>query len=327
MSRLTGSEHNYWPWYPDEMVPREILEAKATKSAQIIRDAAGLDNKEIFGALVLGSLAQGAGGQFKKIAELPYKEFIYFPLPETSAAGHARMLEIIEVNKKIIVVWRGRPLHYYEGSLVHGDPDREMVGDQRKCTCTSWITSALGAKLLFLTNAAGGPRTDQKEASLVVGEGVDLQGQRDPLLGIKPVVFFDPARRYSKHLNKILIDICKKESAFSDVGITTAITGPCFETDGQIADFLKKDYAAAGMSVAAGKIAAAFKKLLTISFSVITDLLQSPEHTTHEMVLQVAAKAQPYLDRIIPLFFSTVTDEDLRIAFAEAFPGEEYERR
>ena len=94
-------------------------------------------------ALVLGSgLGDYADSEaFIKVAEIPYSEIEGFPV--STVSGHDGRFVFGTVGDKKVVCMKGR-VHYYEGYTVD------------KVVLPIRLMRRMGAKVLLLTNAAGG---------------------------------------------------------------------------------------------------------------------------------------------------------------------------
>ena len=144
-------------------------------------------------ALILGS---GLGGFADKIdikETLPYAEIPGFPV--STVAGHAGRFVFGYCDSVPVAVMQGR-VHMYEGYTP-----QEAVLPVR-------LLHMLGAKVLFLTNAAGGiqPGMHAGEFMLITDQissfvPSPLRGQNLDALGVR---FPDMSEIYSKRLNQII---------------------------------------------------------------------------------------------------------------------------
>ena len=92
-------------------------------------------------ALVLGSGLGGFAENMKVEAEVPYSEIPEFPV--STVPGHDGKFIFGYLDDVKVVCMKGR-IHYYEGYDIS-----DVVMPTR-------LMGLLGAKILFLTNAAGG---------------------------------------------------------------------------------------------------------------------------------------------------------------------------
>ena len=132
-------------------------------------------------AVVLGSGLGGFADMVKQTAVVPYSEIPGFPV--STAPGHAGRFVFGYVEETPVVVMQGR-VHLYEGYTPH-----DVVLPVR-------LMKAMGAKILFVTNASGGIRGDLTAGTLMsitdhisalipnplIGANIDELGVRFPPL-------------------------------------------------------------------------------------------------------------------------------------------------
>ncbi len=130
-------------------------------------------------AVVLGSGLGGFADMVKQTAVVPYSEIPGFPV--STAPGHAGRFVFGYVEETPVVVMQGR-VHLYEGYTPH-----DVVLPVR-------LMKAMGAKILFVTNASGGIRGDLTAGTLMsisdhisalipnplIGANIDELGVRFP---------------------------------------------------------------------------------------------------------------------------------------------------
>ena len=153
-------------------------------------------------AVVLGSGLGGFADMVKQTAVVPYSEIPGFPV--STAPGHAGRFVFGYVEETPVVVMQGR-VHLYEGYTPH-----DVVLPVR-------LMKAMGAKILFVTNASGGIRGDLTAGTLMsitdhisalipnplIGANIDELGVRFP----------DMSNAYDKGLRAILRETAKKRWA------------------------------------------------------------------------------------------------------------------
>ena len=151
-------------------------------------------------AVVLGSGLGGFADMVKQTAVVPYSEIPGFPV--STAPGHAGRFVFGYVEETPVVVMQGR-VHLYEGYTPH-----DVVLPVR-------LMKAMGAKILFVTNASGGIRGDLTAGTLMsitdhisalipnplIGANIDELGVRFP----------DMSNAYDKGLRAILRETAKKD--------------------------------------------------------------------------------------------------------------------
>ena len=130
-------------------------------------------------ALVLGSGLGGFADEIRQVAAVDYADIPGFP--RSTAPGHAGRFVFGYVEDAPVVVMQGR-VHLYEGYEVS-----DVVLPTR-------LMGAMGAKVLFLTNASGGIRADLTAGSFMMltdhvssfvpnplrGANIDALGERFP---------------------------------------------------------------------------------------------------------------------------------------------------
>jgi purine-nucleoside phosphorylase len=99
---------------------------------------------------------------------IPYKKIPRFPIPR--AAGHPGAIQISRIGKREVLFFMGRP-HCYEGYSA------------AQAALPARIASGLGARILIVTNAAGGLNPRFKPGDLmVIKDHINLTGD-NPLRG------------------------------------------------------------------------------------------------------------------------------------------------
>ena len=130
-------------------------------------------------AVVLGSGLGGFADRMEIAAAVPYADLPGFPC--STAPGHAGRFVFGMVEKTPVVAMQGR-VHLYEGYDV-----RDVVLPAR-------LMAAMGAEILFVTNASGGMRPELGAGELMLltdqiscfvpnplrGENIDELGVRFP---------------------------------------------------------------------------------------------------------------------------------------------------
>ena len=177
-------------------------------------------------AVVLGSGLGGFADMVKQTAVVPYSEIPGFPV--STAPGHAGRFVFGYVEETPVVVMQGR-VHLYEGYTPH-----DVVLPVR-------LMKAMGAKILFVTNASGGIRGDLTAGTLMsitdhisalipnplIGANIDELGVRFP----------DMSNAYDKGLRAILRETAKKDGIDLKEGVYIQFTGPSYESPADIRAF------------------------------------------------------------------------------------------
>lgn len=241
-------------------------------------------------ALVLGS---GLGGFAEKIEvkeTLPYAEIPGFPV--STVAGHAGRFVFGYCDGVPVAVMQGR-VHMYEGYTP-----QEAVLPIR-------LLHMLGAKVLFLTNAAGGiqPGMHAGEFMLITDQissfvPSPLRGQNLDALGVR---FPDMSEVYSRRLNQIIRKIAVNAEIPLKEGVYIQTAGPAYESPAEIRMFRMLGADAVGMSTAIEAIAARHCGMEICGVSCISNLAAgiSPHPLTHEEVKEAGDKAAPQFEQLV----------------------------
>jgi len=248
-------------------------------------------------ALVLGSGLGDYGETIDVVATLSYNEIEGFPV--STVAGHKGRFIFGYVNGVPVVCMQGR-VHYYEGY-----PITDVVLPTR-------LMKLMGAKVLFLTNAAGGLNYDFAAGdfmlitdhimnfvpSPLIGENIDELGTRFP----------DMSDVYKKDLQQIIRNSAKELGIKLQEGVYIQLTGPNFETPAEVKMCRTLGADAAGMSTAAEAVAANHMGMKVCGISCISNLGCGMTDTplTHEEVSETA-------DRVAGQFKQLVTESIVNI--------------
>lgn len=211
-------------------------------------------------ALVLGS---GLGPLAKAMdvkVSVPYSEIDGMPV--STAPGHAGRFLFGHIAGVPVVCMQGR-LHYYEGYDVH-----DVVLPTR-------IMAMLGAKTLFLTNAAGGVDPTWEPPTLMVISDHVLYSVPNPLIG--PNIdelgtrFPDVSHLYTPELRELLLRKGREMGLPMEEGIYAQFSGPSYETPAEVRILGKLGVGAVGMSTAVEALAAGHMGMKVCGISCITN--------------------------------------------------------
>ncbi len=245
--------------HPDEL---------ARRAARVIGERTGIDRHDI--AIVLGSgWSPAAAALGSPTAVLPQAELPGFTPP--SAAGHTGELMSVPVGDHRVLVLVGR-VHAYEGH------DLRHVVHPVRTAC------AAGARIVVLTNAAGGLRPD-----LAVGQPVLISDHlnltaRSPLVGAQ---FVDLTDAYSPRLRRL----ARESDPELAEGVYAGLPGPHFETPAEIRMLRTLGADLVGMSTVHETIAARAARAEVLGVSLVTNLAAgiSSEPLSHAEVLAAGA--------------------------------------
>ncbi len=266
---------------------------RVTEAAAAIAAATGHDRHDV--AVVLGSGLSDYGDRLPDAIAVSYEKIPGFPLPQVS--GHAGTLYSAPVGEGRVLVLAGRA-HYYEGH-----PLDKVVFAVRSAV-------AAGAKVVLLTNAAGGVGLGLEPGDLVlISDHLNLTGQNplhgpnDERLGPR---FPDMSHTYDAGLRSLAQRIGHEVHVPLQQGIYAWFTGPTYETPAEIRMVAGMGGHLVGMSTVPEAIAARHMGAKVLGISLVTNLAAgiSPTALSHEEVKETAARAKDrfttLLDALLP---------------------------
>jgi len=221
--------------------------------------------------------------------------------PAATAPGHVGRLLLGRLAGTPIVMLQGR-FHLYEGN----DPGLVVQ--------PVLLFKALGARVVVLTNAAGGLDPSFGPGTLMVmTDHINLTG-RSPLTGpnadgLGPR-FPDMTEAWSPRLRARLHAAGVAEGVELREGVYIGLSGPAYETPAEVRMLAALGGQAVGMSTVLECIAARWVGLEVCGVSLVTNAGAgyTGEPLTHEEVLQAGAKAGPGLARVIRRFVAELDD-------------------
>jgi len=242
-------------------------------------------------ALVLGSGLGDYGDNIEVVATLDYHDIDGFPV--STVPGHKGRFIFGYVNDVPVVCMQGR-VHYYEGY-----PMSDVVLPIR-------LMKMMGAKVLFLTNAAGGLNYDFEPGDFMMITDHIMNFVPSPLIGPNidelGVRFPDMSNVYKKDLQEIIRNTAKNLGIKLQEGVYIQLTGPNFETPQEVKMCRILGADAAGMSTAAEAVAGNHMGMKVCGISCISNLgcgmVDQP--LSHEEVQETA-------DRVAGQFKELVT--------------------
>ena len=243
--------------------------------------------------IVLGS---GLGGLADQLVDPVAISFAELPgWPAATAPGHAGRLLLGKLGGKPVVMLQGR-FHLYEGN----DPGLVIQ--------PVLLFHALGARIVILTNAAGGLDPSFGPGTLMVmRDHINLTG-RSPLIGPNAdgmgPRFPDLTDAWSPRLRERLHAAGAIEGVSLAEGIYVGLTGPTYETPAEVRMLAALGGHAVGMSTVLECIAARWVGLEVCGISLVTNAGAgySGEPLTHEEVLAEGQIASPRLAIVIRRF-------------------------
>ena len=249
-------------------------------------------------ALILGSGLGDYAEQVQVEAVLDYHDIEGFPV--STVLGHKGRFVFGYIQNVPVVIMQGR-VHFYEGYDMH-----DVVLPTR-------LMGMLGAKVLFLTNAAGGMQKGMHAGDFMLITGHISSFIPSPLVG--PNIeelgtrFPDMSEVYKKDLQEIIRNTAKNCGIPLKEGVYVQTTGPNYETPEEIRMYRSLGADAVGMSTACEAMAANQMGMRVCGISCISNLAAgiSENPLTH-------AEIQETADRVAPLFQQLITASIVNIA-------------
>lgn len=243
--------------------------------------------------LVLGSGLGGVADALEDPVAIPFADLPGWPPP--TAPGHAGRLLLGRLAGVPVVCLQGR-LHLYEGlSALQVIEPLLLMG-------------RLGARIVVLTNAAGGVNPAYAAGSLmVISDHLNLTG-RSPLLGPNDDSmgprFTDLTNVWEPSLRGALHAAAAAEGVPMQEGVYAGLLGPTYETPAEVRMLRILGADAVGMSTVMEAIAARWVGLRVCGVSLVTNPGAgiSDHPLSHEEVLEAAGKAGPQLARVLQRF-------------------------
>lgn len=241
-------------------------------------------------ALVLGSGLGDYAGTMKVEATLDYHVIEGFPV--STVPGHAGRFIFGYVGNVKVVCMQGR-VHYYEGY-----PMTDVVLPIR-------LMRLMGAKTLFLTNAAGGVQQGMHGGDLMLITGQIASFVPSPLIGpnldeLGPR-FPDMSEIYDRDLILLARKCAAELSIDLKEGTYVQFTGPAYESPQEVAMARLLGAGAVGMSTACEAVAANHMGMKIVGISCISNLASgiSPTPLSHKEVQEAADAAAPKFQALV----------------------------
>lgn len=248
-------------------------------------------------ALVLGSGLGDYADGIKTVSVLDYGDIEGFPV--STVPGHKGRFVFGYVGDVKVVIMQGR-VHYYEGYKME-----DVVLPIR-------LMKLMGAKILLLTNAAGGVNYGFHAGDLMlISDQICMAPS--PLIGENPdelgVRFPDMSNIYNKDLRNVVRETARSAGIPLQEGVYIQLTGPNYESPAEIRMVRTLGADAVGMSTACEAIAANHCGMKTVGISCISNLAcgMTDKPLTH-------AEVQETADRTAPLFKRLVTESIIALA-------------
>jgi len=259
-----------------------------------IASAASLIGQQLGGcrpriAIILGSGLGQLADRIERATNIPYADIPGFPV--STVAGHAGRLVAGSIESCDVIALSGR-FHLYEGhsAATAGLPVR--------------VAHALGARVLFVSNAAGGVRATLRPGDLMIIEDHINLMWRNPLIG--PVVegderFPDMSQPYDGELRAILRDVALDTGIPVTEGVYAGLLGPSYETPAEVRMLRWMGADAVGMSTVPEVLTARAIGMRVAGVSCITNHAagMTNQPLSHDEVLAVGVRVQEAFERLV----------------------------
>ena len=253
-------------------------------------------------ALILGSGLGDYASNIKIECEISYSEIE--GMPTSTVQGHDGRFIFGTVGDTKVVCMKGR-VHFYEGYSIS-----DVVMPTR-------IMAKLGAKILFLTNAAGGVNYNFKAGDLMLITDHISCFAPNPLIGPNidefGVRFPDMSHVYDVHLQDILRKVAVENKIPLKEGVYCQLTGPSYETPAEIRMLRTLGTDSVGMSTVVEAIAANHMGMKICGVSCICNLAagMSAQPLSHKEVQEAADMAAPRFTKLVTEFLKAIDKEGL----------------
>lgn len=248
-------------------------------------------------ALILGSGLGALADEVEAVATVDYHDIEGFPV--STVPGHKGRFVFGYFGKVKVVIMQGR-VHFYEGY------------DRNDVLLPTRLMKLLGAKALFLTNAAGGVNRGYNAGDFMLITDHIMSLFPNPLIGANMDElgprFPDMTEVYDRTLRQTILDTAADLGIKMQQGVYCQLTGPTFETPAEVRMLSALGADAVGMSTACEAVAARHAGMRVCGISLITNQAAgiSPTPLSHEEVSETG-------DRVAPVFRKLVRESIIRI--------------
>jgi purine-nucleoside phosphorylase len=264
----------------------------AGKAAAAINQRAGSRHPTI--GIVLGS---GLGGLSRQIEDAVHIPFVDIPdFPEVTVAGHEGTVILGNLGGREIVALSGR-FHVYEGhpAALAAFPVR--------------VFHALGARELFVSNAAGGISPKLAVGDLMmISDHLNLMGA-NPLVGEQQegdIRFPDMTDAYDPGLRRILRTTAERLGITLREGVYAGLLGPSYETPSEVKMLRMLGADAVGMSTVPEVIVARALRMRVAGVSCITNAAAGVTGAalSHAEVLETTNRVSAAFESLVTEFLA-----------------------
>ena len=271
----------------------------AVKAAKAIRKRAASQQPAV--AVILGS---GLGGLSQSIGDavrIPFGDIPGFP--EATVAGHEGAVIVGSLGGREIVALSGR-FHLYEGhpAALAAFPVR--------------VFHALGARDLFVSNAAGGISPKLAVGDLMmISDHLNLMGT-NPLVGEAQegeIRFPDMTDAYNPGLRWLLRTTAERLGITLREGVYAGLLGPSYETPSEVKMLKLLGADAVGMSTVPEVIVARALGMRVVGVSCITNAAAGVTGAalSHAEVLETTNRVSAAFESLVTEFLARSTAPQL----------------
>jgi purine-nucleoside phosphorylase len=214
------------------------------------------------------------------------------PFEARAIVGHSHGVELLRTEEGRVVLYQRGRLHSYQGY------------DANQTVFMVRLAALLGARLLMMTNAAGGLRDDRPPGTIsLIGDQLNLTGL-NPLRGQAPgewgPQFPDMSNAYSPRLRELAREVAGSLDLELAEGVYAGLAGPTYETPAEVTMLGRMGADLVGMSTVLEVIAARHMGLDCLCFSLISNLAAgvTDEPLDHEEVLESGRVAATSLGKL-----------------------------
>jgi len=240
--------------------------------------------------IVLGTGLGGLGREIEVDVVIPYDEIPGFVV--STAESHSGKLIIGTLSGKKVIAMQGR-FHSYEGFSM------------QEITFPVRVMKALGARMLAISNAAGGMNPEFSVGDLVlIRDHINLLGD-NPLIGVNEpelgLRFPDMSRPYSRRLMDIARKTARDENMTLREGVYVAVAGPSLETAAEYRFLRMIGADMVGMSTVPETIVAVQMGMEVLGCTIISDMCipETLEPGDISKIIAVCERAEPTLTLLI----------------------------
>ena len=272
---------------------KPIKQKKSGLLEKIAASAAGIRRVTDWKPDIAVILGTGLGNLAKKIkaeAQMEYASIPHFPV--STVESHAGKILFGTLAGKKVAAMEGR-FHFYEGYSL------------AEVTFPVRVLKELGAKILVVSNAAGGLNLAFRKGEIVLIEdhinfmGVNpLIGPNEERLGPR---FPDMSAPYSARLMGLTEEAAREQKLSVRRGVYIGVTGPNLETRAEYRMMRNLGADLVGMSTVPEVIAGVHMGMEILGMSIVTDVCD-PDHLEPvdiKEIIKTANEAGPKLDRLL----------------------------